>query len=169
MVYKSLKILQANVQNSRNATLEAKSFAELQDIDIVCIQEPYTYARRDSDRLSIPWHNQTMSSYDQSDKPYTATYSLIKQMDITFNSTLSGQHITADLLTFLNFKLLLINVYIPWDEDIQTYIDQINEIIHKYRQHQISIILLGDVNSKSAAWYSKQTNERGQRICKWII
>lgn len=160
MVNNKLIIVQANTQNSRQATIETKTMADSIHADIICLQEPYTYHR--DGKFKITGYTALKCAHKQEQNPLAAICIANKDIDATFNSQLSSRNVVVCMLRYGTLKFVLISVYMPWDQDLAEHITSIQNALNEYRN--IPIILTGDVNAKSAAWHSKRTNARGSAV-----
>lgn len=63
------------------------------------------------------------------------------------------------LVKYGNWRTLILNVCLPWNVDLEPFLQKLNDIMSEHRD--IPIMLLGDMNSKSHLWHSKITDKRG--------
>lgn len=147
-----IKILQINLNHSSTAQDACVNYANQEDIDIVCIAEPYNvienykWIGKRGGRTAVYWNPR---KYKGNIKTITTTneYVIIKADEITIISV----YISPNIVMKQTEKIL----------------DSItNEIA--YIENKKNIIICGDFNAYSQNWGSKRETSRGTLINEWL-
>ena len=70
-------------------------------------------------------------------------------------------------VTFNELKFILISVYMPPSDDIETALSFLSEILLEFNDHPI--IILSDTNARHKAWHQGDTNSRGDVLFDFIL
>ena len=151
-----LKVGQVNAMRSASVLHELRKMAEELDLDVLCVQEPYTRGG------SIPGMPVTSRICTIGEQPMAAI--------ITFNPTvtavvirhLSDSHCVCMEITKGRERWIVANLYFQFADDIEPYLRQITDIANTNEQSQI--IITADANAKSELWHSGSRDERGESL-----
>ncbi|XP_023239194.1 uncharacterized protein LOC111637845 [Centruroides sculpturatus] len=122
--------------------------------DLIIIQEPYTINNK------VVCLGQWQILYKQSDKkPKCCIGVRNNSIDIVLVPELSSNIITTVIIQNKT-NIFLVNAYLsPYMED-EKGIQEIEKVISKIKSKHI--IIAGDINAKSSAWYNEKEDNRGR-------
>ncbi|CAL7932893.1 unnamed protein product, partial [Xylocopa violacea] len=154
---------QINGQNSRTVLDEIRHIISKGNIDILCIQEPYSYDNKITGMgnftvLSDPKRFTNITSQNT----IKTAIVLSKNVTVLKLEQLSNTHCICAEITKGKLKFYIINSYFQYSDQIEPYLQHLDIILHKLKGHNIIICL--DANAKSPTWHSKHSDERGELL-----
>lgn len=167
MVSKQISILQANLQNSRSAFAELLNFLLKEQIDVACLQEPYNYSKSNNrSLLRVPKPYAVLHTWSDV-QLYSAIIYNTSLIDATFLTEESNNYITAARLSTRSDSYTVASVYCPPSLDIDPILQGLQDLIEKTEGDRL--IIAGDFNAKSPAWFSQETDVRGESVEDFLI
>lgn len=171
----NLKFYQINLGKNSNQQLELMKLADLNQIDIICIQEPYTFNNNAINNNT----NYKMLFKSKGTRPKTAI-AIKKHLNYLIDDELSDENHLIILLdnivivnSYLNLKdkissaSPLLSLTTTIDRDIDKDLIQLNKVIDKFKDR--FIIITTDSNSRHTLWGDKISNNRGNDLLEFIL
>jgi hypothetical protein len=150
-----IKCLQVNLKHSKAATANLMKIVEEDQIDIICIQEPYTYQRK---AAGIPT---TYKTYNTSEIKCRAT---AVATNSSIDTTLIRQFTDVDTVVAEiikgSLKIILINMYFGGENLIENDIAKVEAILKQAQG--TGVLIVTDCNARSTLWHDSLTNKRGR-------
>lgn len=144
-----IRIGQQNVQGSRACQEELKSVVLEKRIDVMLLQEPYSY------RGIIP-HTSGGRTYAVGERPRSAIIVYNENIEVMIITELSDRHHTCVKLFLAGKSIGIVSSYFQHSEEIGPHIEHWAKCLKKFGNR--NLILAGDVNAKSLLWYSVETD-----------
>lgn len=157
-----LNIGQINAQRSSAAASELEVLIKEFMFDILCIQEPYKC------RSKVRGYNSPQLRIIQPDckTPWVAAVVRHENLNVlVFADT--TEHVIYFQIYTNAYCFYIVNVYCQHSLPISHFLDLINNILIKLKGKRLVITL--DSNSKSDAWFSRETDERGKLVEEFIL
>jgi len=158
-----LIIGQINAQRSIAAAKELRKLLDDERIDILCIQEPYTYKDK------VQGYTSLADRVIQPTAVIPWVAAVIKNVNIkTFSiGTLNTALIMCFRAQFYDDVMYIINVYCQYSLPIESVLLDLEKLLQKIKTTRFIICM--DANAKSVSWYSGETDERGKALEEFII
>lgn len=165
----SITIGQINAQNSNAVIDQLRQTVQDMYIDILCIQEPYSYRNKIT---GMGISNKVISDT----KTFTSAVvsKTIKAAIVVTNPTytvlkieqFSNTHFACAEITVANHAFYIVNAYFQYSDKIEPYLEHLDKILAQLRNRKL--ILCFDANAYSNLWHSKETDDRGEILEQFI-
>lgn len=158
-----LKIAQINAQRSRAAAVNLELIFNEYNIDILCIQKPYSYKGR------ARGYTAPGLRVIQPDKENSWVAAVVREskMDVFQNTDLESEHVMCLQVCTRHEQFYIINMYCQFSLEIRPFLDSLGDILRRLAGNKI--ILTMDANAKSDWWYSGITDDRGKELEEFIM
>jgi len=158
-----LKIAQINAQRSAAAAANLEKLMGERKLDILCIQEPYTYKG-----AVRGYTSQSMTTIQPMvDKPWVAVVVANDRLEILHLAQYDTPHLMCLQVVSDREDFYIINIYCQFMLPIGPFLDQIEKIINSL--HTNNYIIAMDSNAKSNLWFANETDERGRIVEDFLI
>lgn len=151
----ALKIGQINVGRSLSAMTELERIVTEENLDIICLREPYWRPRYKS-RLGTPL------CVPEEDEVWATCYIINRRINCILLCELSNAKLLALKIHANGLEFIPINAYFKHNEPIDIYLNQLDIILHTLPQSKILIMV--DANAKSPIWFNEGTDLRGSLL-----
>ena len=152
-----VRVAQINARRSRLVLHELRKIAEEKQIDVMCLQEPYTFKGK------IPFMPATTQIITCGRKPNAGIIIFNKNITATLITQLSDEWtICVELRTHVG-KYIMVSSYFQYRHHIEPYIAKFREIYQPYNNEKKNIFT-ADANAKSTLWHSRLTDTRGEAL-----
>lgn len=161
----TIHIGQINAQNSIAALDELRQVINIDKIDIVLIQEPYSRNNVISSlgiNTRVVTDTKRFTNIASSDKIKTAIAVTNPSYTVLKIEQLSNTHCVCAEVSVGTYKLYVVSAYFQYSDKIEPYIQHIERVLLTLKGH--SVIVCADANAKSTLWHSGQTDERGELL-----
>lgn len=155
-----LRIGQLNAGRGAIVNHEIRKIAEDLQLDVICVQEPYA---RDGGVPGLP-HMARIITSDLN--PRAVTIILNKNIAVTVVQQYTDEHCVCVKIISGGCGLILVNQYFQFADPLEQHLDKTREILRKYGDR--SVLIMADVNAKSALWHSETSDDRG-RVVKLLV
>jgi len=161
-----LTILQLNAQGSKEVASDLRKHTE-NLIDIIVLQEPYSLDGRVKGYTGI----RGRVLQPRGPAPKSAIIINNSNIDILQLYVEESNHIVAVQIKFESEKFYLISAYFQFSHSVEPYLSSLDEYIGKIRDCNANneIVICADVNALSTSWFSRTTNETGDKIEEFIM
>lgn len=158
-----LKIGQINAQRSRAAAINLELIMKELELDILCIQEPYTYKGR------VRGYTTPGMKIIQPDieNPWVAAVIKDQKMEAFHNTALETEHLMCFQVITEHENICIVNVYCQYSLKIGPILDLVENVLNKLRGNKI--ILTMDANARSNFWYAGDADDRGKELEETIL
>lgn len=153
-----IKIAQINAMRSATVMHEIRKVAEEENLDLVCIQEPYT---RSGKVLGMPVTSQVVIAGENA---MTVVIVFNRDIATTVNRRLSDDHCVCVEIKTKAGSWIIANQYYQFSHDAAPHIEKTKKIFRIYNTQNNPVLVLADANAKSTVWHSNQTDEKGEEI-----
>jgi len=155
-----LRIAQINAQKSAAATANLEKLMGERNIDILCIQEPYTC------RGAIRGYTAQDMTIIQpgADRPWVAVVVANERLEFFHLAQYDTPHLVCLQVMSDREDFYIINIYCQF---MLSFMDQIEKIINSL--HSNNYIIAMDSNAKSNLWFANKTDERGRIVEDFLI
>ncbi|KAF8768425.1 hypothetical protein HNY73_021248 [Argiope bruennichi] len=158
-LFSELQIVQLNLHHAISATKNLNKGAEDQEISIACIQEIY---QKNNRPIGFPSNVKTFFSDRDNLKSGIIVYNKYLQAIKVFSSS----NIIAVTIPFRKSILMIISVYYPPSEEIETTLIELENCL----QHSHDRVLIaGDFNVKSTIWGDDFEDYRGRILLEFLF
>lgn len=159
-----IKVAQINAQRSTAVAADLNLIMKRQNIDILCIQEPYTYkgivrGYKSPEFRTLQPNNVT--------NIWTAAVVDEAKIEVFQNVYQESGHILCFQVIIGNIKLYIINIYCQFSLPINGFLNNIENIVYNLKGNKILITM--DSNAKSETWFSNETDETGKILEEFLI
>lgn len=156
----TLKILQINAMRSSFVMAELRKRAEEMEADLLCIQEPYM---KNGKLAHFPPDFRYVFG-----SPNAKSIIVVINNSLTINkiSELCSEHSASIAFRYKSSEWILTNIYAQYSDHVEPYIQIIKEA--ESYAHGKSLLTTADINSKSALWFSRYTDDRGEKVSDTI-
>ena len=156
VVNNKLRIGQLNANGSKDVLDEVKKSTEELQLDILCLQEPYS---RNGKIPSFPITAKIISFGKQ---PMAAIIVLDKEITATVITQVTDEWtVCVEIGTNIG-KYILVSMYFQHRHEIQPYLIKVRQICNMFTEDKI--IICADSNAKSTLWDSPRTDDRGEEM-----
>jgi exonuclease III len=156
------KCIQINLQCSRLATDSLLKIIEEENIDILCIQEPYTIQNKIAG-LSKKYKIFTSGE----GRNRAAIVVTNKQVETLLIKQLSDEDTVVLEVLIDNVKIILASIYFHISRQIETDLLKIEAII--LHATGAGVLVAIDSNSRSTSWHDTLTNRRGRTLEEFLM
>lgn len=158
-----LKIVQINAQRSRTVAAEIRKIVEERKIDILLIQEPYTYKGKVKGYGSI--NVRVLQNAEHlSSKAAIVIYN--ETITVTQIEQIRDEHIICAHLKTQEGDFYVTSIYCQYSHGIEEYLQRLEDVMDMCRGSKM--IIAGDVNAKSVLWHSDKNDIRGDKVEEFI-
>jgi exonuclease III len=155
------RCLQLNLQHSRLATDNLNKITEDENIDILCIQEPYEI------RNKIVGLSRRLKIFTAGEGKHRAAILVNnKLLDTILLKQLSDEDAVVIELILDNKKAIIASMYSDITQNIDIDLRKIEEIIQ--HAHDAGILIVMDSNARSSSWHDILTNGRGRTLEEFL-
>jgi hypothetical protein len=167
-VYEHLKIGQINLGTGKVCTSEIRKISDELGIDILLMQEPYTYKKVINNTWTIPGMGMTsrVTPSHSRDPFFASVVCFNEQFDYLSLEGYTSRYVAAAEIKTRNQSLVLVSAYFPPNDNLSESIKLVENIIKDFKYHKV--ILGMDSNSKSETWFSEYTDARGRELEDFI-
>ena len=156
-----LKCLQLNLHHSRLATDNLNKIIEEENIDILCIQEPYEI------RKQITGFPRRLKIFIEGEGKHRAAILVNNnRLDTILLKQLSDEDAVVIELILGNKKVIIASMYFDINRNIDTDLRKIEAII-QHAQYA-GILIAMDSNARSSSWHDILTNGRGRTLEEFL-
>jgi len=161
-----LIIAQINAQRSAAVAADICTALVESNIDILCIQEPYSSDGRVRGFSSL----NVRVIQPSTGVPMVAIVINNPNIDILQLNVKDSKHVVAVQVVTENCDFYLFSAYFQFSHPVEPYLATLEDCITKIKCNNISsqIVITADVNASSASWYSRTTDDRGESIEEFI-
>lgn len=156
----NIRIIQANLQNSREVTNDFLQQITNQNYDIAIVQEPYLYKNKLT-YLGSQW----TTIQKTTDSKINSIIIIKKNFQITSFTQYMTENIAIIKTQLLTKEITIISVYCPPKNDIVDEIEHLDKIIQNIGSK--NLIIAGNINAINSLAL-KKTDERGTQIEQFI-
>ena len=157
----TLKIGQLNAKGSIAVMDQIKRYAEEEELDILCLQEPYV---RGNKIISMPISAQVVTDGTH---PKSAIIVFNKHITTTKIKQLCDEWTICVEIKVTSERYYIVSSYFQYRHEIDPYLHKISEICTLLGDEKL--IITADANAKSVVWYSKENNEKGEKLLSTIM
>jgi len=159
-----LKIAQVNAQRSATVASDLRTALMNSDIDIVCIQEPYS-----ADGRVKGYGSKIRVFQPNTNSPMAAILINSPDLDVLQLGT-DSSHIVSLQITSTSSRFYLLSAYFQFSHPVEPYLALLEACINSIKRNsgKNEIIIAADVNAMSTTWLSRTTDERGDAIEDFI-
>lgn len=157
-----LKIIQLNAQKSKNVAADLKNKVG-KEIDLIVLQEPYAFKGKVKGYSSL----QTRVLQPNVSNPQVAIIIYNNDIDVMQISAENSEHIIVAQLMIRGDELFVISIYFQYSHEVEPYLALLDKIIRKLGNKKI--LICADVNANSTHWFSKYTDQKGEKVYDFII
>ncbi|GBN36097.1 hypothetical protein AVEN_152053-1 [Araneus ventricosus] len=149
--------MQLNLHHAVAAVKNLIQRAKDQQLSIACVQEIYEIGPRP---VGVPAHF----------KFFYSSREKLKAGIIVFNPNIqamkvfSSKTVVAITFTLRGRNILLLSVYCPLSEDLESTLQQVEQCLNTPHD---GLIIAGDFNAKSPVWGSNQEDDKGQKLSEF--
>ena len=158
---KTIKIGQLNANGSETVMDQISRYAEENELDLLCLQEPYT---RKGKIVAMPKSAQIVT---QGKSPKSAVIVFNKQIKTTKITQLSDEWTICVEIKTATMSSYIVSSYFQYRHEINPYINKLKEICTLLGEE--NLIITADANAKSIMWHSKENDKRGEDLLNFIM
>jgi len=161
-----LTILQLNVQGSKEVAGDLRKRMENR-ADIMVLQEPYSLVGRVKGYAGLRGRVFQPRVF----APKAAIIINNPELDVLQLDLGNSSHVVAVQITAKAHEFYLVSVYFQFSHSVEPYLTILDDCIAKIRNNNAKneIIICADVNAQSATWFSRLTDDRGEKVEDFII
>ena len=157
-----IRCMQVNLQHARVATDNLMNLIQQEPTDIVFVQEPYIIQNKTAGITRS--HRIYITSEAKS---RVAIIIANDNIDAVLIKQLCDRDTIVIEVIYKSLRILAVSMYMDITEEINSKIGKVDEILKFGTGY--GILLAIDSNSRSQAWYDKQTNLRGRTLEEYLI
>jgi len=158
-----LRIAQINAQRSSAAAADLEMIMRKENIDILCLQEPYSYKGK--------VRGYTSSGYRivQPDgvNPWVAVIVLEAKLQIFRLACEKSEHLLCLHIISEADDFYLINVYCQFSMPIEPFLTSVENVLNNINSNKVIVMM--DSNARSHLWFSNKADERGKIIEEFLL
>lgn len=155
-----MRIIQANLRRSKQATLELLQAAEKGNFAVALVQEPYVGS---SGIMKQYPGTKIIQCTLNRQRPVKAAIIVFGDLLRVINDPqLITETESVAILASGRLKIGVVSIYYEGDSDIEPYIEHTKVVCNQIKTQTTKIIIGGDVNAWSHWWGSSSENQRGQ-------
>ena len=155
---KPIRFIQHNCSNSGLVMDELRKITEEEEIDILCLQEPYTI------NSTVPGFPVTCRQITNGPNPMVAIIVLNNEYVITKLIQFCDQHQISIEIKYGSLQFVLVSQYFQYREEIEIHIEKLVNISRFCNNNGTKMLFTGDVNAKSTMWHSPYTDAKGEKV-----
>jgi len=156
-----IKFAQINLHHSRAATASLMKYIADNNVDITCIQEPYTRQRR---MIGIPKFHKTLTAGE--DRSRAAIIVTNNRIDATVITQLSDADAVTIEITKGDLKIIIASMYLDRCKPLGPDMAKIEAILQHAKGLGVTISM--DSNARSTLWHDTISNNRGKELVEFI-
>jgi len=157
-----LRITQINAQKSRAAAVNLELIFRECNLDVLCIQEPYTYKRKvrgyTSPGLKIIQPN--------IENVWVTAVIRDSSVEVFQNADFETEHLMCFQIRTQRDQIYIINVYCQFSIKIGPILNDLEKTLNILQGNRVIIQI--DANAKSNWWFSEIGDERGRELEEFI-
>ena len=153
-----IRVAQINAQRSVMVLGELRKLIEELNLDIICIQEPYSSKGR------IPHMPITARIIKDGEAPMAAIVVINKLLKVVRVSQYCDTHTNCVEIVAPYGRWILVNVYFQFGEVLDLSIVRAVSGVYS----DVPLIIMADANAKSPWWHSKIRDSRGEEIEEFV-
>ncbi|CAL7932991.1 unnamed protein product [Xylocopa violacea] len=155
---------QLNGQNSKAVLDEIRCLLKDKHIDILAIQEPYSFNDKipSLGNFKVLSDTKRFSSITSQNTIKAAIVIANQNYTVLKLEQLSNTHFICAEITAGRQKFYVISSYFQRSDNIEPYLQHLDAIITTLKGQNITICL--DANAKSEIWHSRLSDERGEKL-----
>jgi len=161
-----LTILQLNAQGFKEVAGDLRKRMENR-VDIMALQEPYSLVGRVKGYVGL----RGRVFQPKVATPKAAIIINNPDIDVLQLDLGNTSHVVAVQIIAKAHEFYLVSAYFQFSHSVEPYLTMLDECIAKIRNNNAKneIIICVDVNAQSTAWYSRLTDDRGDKVEDFII
>ncbi|XP_067118879.1 uncharacterized protein [Centruroides vittatus] len=152
----TINILQINTQRSKAACSQLIQTANENNIDIICIQEPYHI-----NSSIVRFGRWNVLTSNEKTRPKSGIICCNPKLDIAKIPHLSSDKITTAILQ-IDDPIVIISAYFSPKDNDEECIKELSNTIRKISNKKLMV--MGDLNGKSPIWFHEKEDKRGRMI-----
>jgi hypothetical protein len=156
-----IKFLQINLQHSRAATNNLIKTIEEDDIDVICIQEPYVINNK---VVGIPRKYRILAHGEGRHR--AAIVITNKMIDSILIRQLSDEDAVVMEVVYNKVKIIIVSMYFDIIRQIEDDLNKIEAIMQHAKA--TGTIIAMESNARSTTWHDRITNHRGRRLEEFL-
>lgn len=149
-------MLQLNAGRGRKVNTEVRDQVDKNRIDLLLIQEPYTYKGKIH---SFGERAQIITGNNCDETLWAAVVIFNKNLTVMKLGHVSYSHVVCVQIDNGNSSIYVICAYFQFSHQIEGNLTKIQEALHALREEKV--IICADANAKSPLWYSEELDDRG--------
>ncbi|XP_023240763.1 uncharacterized protein LOC111639197 [Centruroides sculpturatus] len=157
----TIKFLQVNAQKCKAACSLLVKTASDMDSDIITIQEPYTI-----DNKIVRFGKWQILTGHTPSRPKCGIIVCNPKLDIALIPHLCSERVCVAIMLQSN-PIYIMSIYFAPDENDDDSVSELSSVLEKIEID--NIIILGDINAKSAIWYHTKEDRRGRLIADLMV
>jgi len=163
--HRNIRIAQHNMQGAKVVGLEIRECVDRHNIDILCMQEPYTFKGRVG---GMRITERIVMGCAEDCKTAISIHN--ENIDVVKLTQFCDSHCTCVEIQSNVGSFYLINIYAQYSEQIEQHLDKIEQIITDLGTNQShkKIIITGDFNARSVMWHDRLTDDNGKKLEDFI-
>ena len=158
-----LRIGQINAQRSAAAAANLEILMQEKNLDILCIQEPFSYKGKVRGYNSP---NLTKIQPQCCEKSWVAAVVKKDAVDILVSVGDENEHIICFKVMTGNSDLIIINAYCQHSLPLEGFLDKIGRILSNCQTEKVLITM--DSNARSEVWFDRITDGKGVLLEEFI-
>ncbi|KAB0805558.1 hypothetical protein PPYR_02528 [Photinus pyralis] len=159
---KPITFLQINSQHSKTVAGELFKISNDKKLDILLIQEPYNFKHK---IIAFP-NSKIITGGKIDEEKMSAIIVLNNDLEIIKLEQFCTTHTVVIKMTNGLGWITIINSYVQFSEEIEKYIEEIENILKILGNGRVIISM--DSNSKSTMWFNNITDGKGKKMEQFI-
>ena len=158
-----LRIGQINAQRSAAAAANIEILMHEKNLDILCIQEPFSYKGK------VRGYNSPslVKMQPQNSKtPWVAAVAKKKNVDILTGVGDENDHIMCLKVMTGDLDFVIINVYCQYSLPLEGFLEKIERALNGLQTEKVLIVM--DANARSELWHDRTTDEKGVLLEEFV-
>lgn len=158
-----LKIGQINAQRSKAVAVNLEIIMKERKLDILCIQEPYTF------KGTVRGYTSPGLRMIQPNKGnvWVAAIIMDQEIEILQITNMETEHLMCFQVLTKEEQFYIVNVYCQFSLPMSPILATLENILNKLEGNKIIITM--DANARSEWWFSGETDERGRELEELVI
>lgn len=159
MASSGLQIVQLNMNGSRLVTPELREKIHANNIDLMLLQEPYSWNNRVA---GFGLQTRILTGNKSDEKPWAAIGITSSKLTVLHLKHLSNAYCVCAEVSMDTRSVYFISAYFRFSENIDGHIQHLDLILRQLRGKKV--ILGIDSNAKSHQWHSGKLDNRGRKL-----
>ena len=156
-----IKIGQLNANGSSTVMDQVRRYAEEEELDVLCLQEPYS---RQGKITAMPKSAQVIT---HGKHPQSAIIVFNKNIKTTKITQISDEWTICVEIKLAGISYYIVSSYFQHRFEIDPFINKMKEICMLLGEEKL--IITADSNAKSIMWQSKENDKRGEDLLNVIM